>query len=181
MTFILYFIFLLQFQESEFNCWDKNYKLDYNDFRGSPELIKTKLGNAKAFTYIKFNYKIYFDEALDNYNIQTCLMQDRGKSWITTKEDKLLKHEQLHFDIAELYRRKIHKLFEEGIAELEIALLANRVKGLMKDLENTQEQYDEETGHGVISGKQTQWENKISNSLFELNKYSYGNSCNCDE
>lgn len=180
-VFLIFLIILFQSQDSEFNCWNENYRLDFNDFRGKPEIIQTKLGNAKAFTYLKFNYRIYFDESIDNYNIQTCLMQDRRKSWITAKDEKLLKHEQLHFDIAELYRRRIHKFFEDKKAELEIKLLANSIKDLMKDLETTQDKYDDETGHGVISERQIHWENKIFNSLSELNKYSYLDSCNCYE
>jgi hypothetical protein len=88
--------------------------------------------------------------------------------------DYVLAHEQLHFDIAELYARRIRKAL--GEAELEgddpvrvRFAFENRLREirteLLTELDATQERYDRESGHGKAKRMQKSWNKKIEAEL----------------
>ena len=80
-------------------------------------------------------------------------------------DQQLLEHEQLHFDIAEVTVRKIKARFEDfknacaepgGTAPIQqIVVEADR------ELQEEQQRYDRETGHGVDARAQDQWKRRI--------------------
>jgi predicted secreted Zn-dependent protease len=94
-----------------------------------------------------------------------------NKSWVKSeyKSDfELLKHEQLHFDISELYARKFREQlskmsFTENV-KIEISDLYEKITKKKIELQN---EYDIETDHSVNILKQKQWGQKI---LIELQK-----------
>jgi len=78
---------------------------------------------------------------------------------------QLLEHEQLHFDIAEVTVRKIKARFQDfknACAEAggtePIQLMVTQAD---RELQQEQERYDRETGHGVNASVQEQWKRRI--------------------
>jgi hypothetical protein len=99
----------------------------------------------------------------------------KSKSYITKYSEYVLKHEQIHFNICELYARKLRQKISETnfkkvkkISE-EISKLYLKV-----DKEHVEEQakYDKDTEHGLNSAKQKIWEEDINNRIKELDQYS---------
>jgi predicted secreted Zn-dependent protease len=87
-------------------------------------------------------------------------------SWVKPGQinDSLLKHEQCHFDIAEVYRRKLQKQLDEtemNFAEAE-KIMKEMTRQIGKAYRNEQAVYDEETAHGLNRDKQKEWELKIA-------------------
>lgn len=99
-----------------------------------------------------------------------------SESWVDPehKTEKLLSHEQGHFDINEVYRRVLErearKLVGRG-ATLEAACkdLQEQLNGLFarvwKKSEEQQDQYDKGTDHGTKEDKQEEWNTKIRDWL----------------
>ncbi len=98
---------------------------------------------------------------------------DKKKSWVAFKSKNLLKHEQLHFDITELYARKLRKYFaEEANYNITDSLLCQDIiYSFIDDLLDFQNLYDEETKHGIITVKQDEWNKKIKDLLEEYKEY----------
>ena len=67
-------------------------------------------------TNIKFDFS-YSSETGFKYHI-TCQF-DKNSSWGRVKTDYILSHEQGHFDIAEIYTRKLCKAFREYKPDVE--------------------------------------------------------------
>ncbi len=88
-------------------------------------------------------------------------------------EADLLMHEQKHFDIAELYARKLRKYIKEeefnDIDELTLEL-NHYHKKIMEELDHYQDKYDTKTDHSMNGPKQRKWNKKITS---ELNKMDY--------
>lgn len=88
--------------------------------------------------------------------------------------DYALAHEQLHFDISELYARKIQAVLRELEVEgddpvrvrfdLEGRLWELRGE-LLGELTETQSRYDRECSHGMHKRKQKSWKSKIEKEL----------------
>jgi hypothetical protein len=87
-----------------------------------------------------------------------------------TATPKLLRHEQLHFDITEVYARRLRqKLAAVRVpcAQLGSAFEALS-KGVYADWEKAEEQYDRDTNHGLKPEPQAQWEAQVQQQLAEL-------------
>jgi Bacterial protein of unknown function (DUF922) len=78
---------------------------------------------------------------------------------------QLLEHEQLHFDIAEVTVRKIRARFQDfknACAEAGgTDPIQQMVAEVDRELQDEQQRYDRETGHGVNARAQDQWRRRI--------------------
>lgn len=99
----------------------------------------------------------------------------KSKSYITKYSEYVLRHEQIHFDICELYARVLRQRFSEinfkSVKNLqsESTKLYNKVTS---ELYKEQDKYDKDTEHGLNSAKQKVWEEAIQNRLKELDTYN---------
>jgi len=99
---------------------------------------------------------------------------NRTSSWVRTKTPSLLQHEKGHFDIAELYTRKLrkeimYKSFKESTFEDELFALH---KQFSKQMDAYQDRYDSETDFSRTTEKQKEWTNSIESQLADLKAYS---------
>jgi hypothetical protein len=166
--------------DSTFKCWDEVDSLGFSDYLGHPEVYQTELGNAKALTFIIFDYRVYFDKEVGEYNMELCVVQDKMRSWLIEKDSSLLRHEQLHFDIAELYGRKVQKLFNGRGEDADIHYIVEQIENTIDQLELVQQNYDRETGHGVNSHKQSEWFNNIKSDLDKFDIDISNVYCQCE-
>ncbi|MNJ90839.1 hypothetical protein D3C87_84790 [compost metagenome] len=152
--------------------WSSNRKLTWNDFQG----IADSTSKYKAHTYSQITTTlIYYNNDSIVYDMPCHFIVN--KSWATNiKTDALLKHEQLHFDIAELCARKIrreyinHKMVDTKKTYKFISDIFEKYgKKNQNSLNNF---YDLETKHGLIKDKQKEWEAKIAKELKALEKYA---------
>lgn len=97
-------------------------------------------------------------------------------SWVIKKYEtgELLKHEQLHFDIIELFARKLRKRILN--TKITTKGTQEQLKKLQTDLQNEenayQNLYDKQTDHSRNKQKQKEWGEKIAKELKELEDYS---------
>lgn len=147
--------------------WNEFYKLQWDDFQGEPD--KHSLGDAG--TAVKIRAKPFLVKNRIRYDVVASF--NRKKSWARDKSASLLAHEQLHFDIAELYARKIRKkiseLSDRGVNDISVYNAA--IQQLLLESNEADEQYDMETLHGALSKKQTAWTAKVKNELAALQRY----------
>ncbi len=175
MKSTLYFLilFTLQFSLAQDSLstktiipWTKDVKLNWVDFKGSP--------NTNILAYAQTSYKIdIFPTEVNvdaNNNIQNFESLHvvanfyTNHSWVYRESDYLLKHEQLHFDIAGLYALKINKEFKKLIANKNANFDSyfDIYQNLWAKCRETQKQYDSETQHGQLMAENDEWIKKIN-------------------
>ena len=149
--------------------WNKNYKLKWSDFQG----VSPSDNTWKAVSYASIDARGYMDGGLPKYRVINAFL--RKKSWtIDALSMDLLEHEQLHFDIAELYARKIKKTIED--------LRRKKIKNydryeplilrLMHERQAMDVKYDNETHHSMNVEAQSVWCKMIAIELDKLKKYA---------
>lgn len=163
-AFFLMFFFFFEYNIFAQNvkiCWNTNKVLCWSDFRvlNSQENIDE---GYSALSFCGIILKIKYDLVIPYF--------DKEKSWVLLSRKKskiLLSHEITHFDIVELFARKMRHEFDistdknfEPIYDRNIILL-----------DSCQDRYDVETNHGIIESEQTCWNNYISDELKKLDKY----------
>lgn len=157
-----------QSKEEELLKWDSTKKLTWADYKSSPDTESDAA--ASTTTYLGINYNI--SSTSFTYKIQSLFSKTR--SWGLHKTPYILSHEQGHFDIAEVFARKLHQKMSE--------YKFNR-KSYKKDLkkiyeevteekEEVQNDYDKETRHSINKAKQAEWLQRIEEMLEELKDYA---------
>lgn len=146
--------------------WRKEIKLSWENF----QTIEDSISDLGALS----NLSIFcdFNRESDSLIIVTKTLFIRKGSWIVSKNKstELLKHEQIHFDIAEIYRRKLVDLLSKSIFYRKG--YANDIKThynkLFKEYKTEQSKYDLETDHSKNIEKQKEWNILIAKKL-EIN------------
>lgn len=166
MKKILLIIFLVPFlgfsqEEGEVIKWQDSKKLTWNDFKASP----LKMGSTAAMTttHLGFSYNVVNSKI--TYNI-TCWFE-KERSWGLVKNDWILKHEQGHFDIAEIFARKLNKeisqyLFNKTTFQKDLDKI---YKSVMDEKDKFQQKYDDETDYSRNKSRQEEWLKKIESEL----------------
>lgn len=152
--------------------WSKDKLLTWEDFDGKP--IKASPDAAITDSGFEFMYSYSGSEHLLVFDLQTYFI--KNKSWVKAdkKKEHLLKHEQGHFDIPEIFSRKFRKdIIEEKFKEKGFD---KKLKELntkyANDIRKYQELYDKETDHSKNEQKQAEWDKKIEKELKESEKFS---------
>jgi hypothetical protein len=147
--------------------WNEFYTLTWDDFQGQP--TAESIGDAGSVVQIKA--KPFYVKKKIVYDVYAYF--NKKKSWASDQSDLLLKHEQLHFDIAELYARKIRKQISDmqarGVNDVKVYNAA--IQQLLEESNKVDIDYDAETLHGSLLKKQAIWSDKIGAELLLLKDY----------
>jgi hypothetical protein len=148
--------------------WKSSQQLKWSDYKGSPN--PSSDAAAATTTYLGIEYNI--DGNALTYKIQCRFSKTR--SWGRSQTEYLLAHEQGHFDIAEIFARRLHKKmseykYNESSFRTDLKAIYD---GITSGKENMQNQYDLETDHSRKKDEQSAWIKKIADMLKELQDYS---------
>jgi hypothetical protein len=149
--------------------WNKNFKLGWTDFQGRPDSLE----NWQAVSAIVISIKGFKERSRPKFQVTNQFI--RSRSWTKNKEsEKLLKHERLHFELSEVYARKMRKLIAEAVGRKikNYYYYYDIVKKVSAKNDLAHQQYDKETYYGTIDQEQQRWQEYISKELYSLRKYS---------
>ena len=107
-------------------------------------------------------------------NFQVYVLFKKRNSWTTSRTDmQLFAHEKLHFDLAELYGRKLRKQIA-AMGSQNVTKLSDyrkKIKILLDEFKRKSALYDRETFHGASPEKQLEWQNYVLQEMQRLHKY----------
>jgi hypothetical protein len=163
-VFLFFFFFTFSGgHEDRYITWSSTVSLTWDDFRGRPHLHSSV--GAVTMSGISLSY-----EGTDGSMVATVKATfDKEESWVNMKaaDDHVLKHEQLHFDITELYARKLRAALKRvnpatSRPDRVIERLFDRYSDESKVY---QEMYDKETDHSRNVKQQAVWDERIRREL----------------
>lgn len=149
--------------------WNDSIKLTWNDFKAKPipnaaEAAMT--ASSMEFSYNTKNSKIFWQVKVKFFPLL---------SWTNPKKqsDYILNHEQLHFNITELYARLLRKRLTENVfSTKDIQKLKLINKEILREWQKEQDKYDRETNHSIIEKKQIEWNLSIQMRLDALKEFA---------
>lgn len=144
-------------------------ELSWNDFGGEPE----EQGTVVAMSYIAMGYRTIEINA-DSISLDVYCFFDNNHSWVKLKTPELLKHEQKHFDIGEIYMRILrYRILNEKFTYQNVNIKLKLLRDEAQMGFNVySDQYDKETNRSENIVKQKEWEAKIDKELADLAAYS---------
>lgn len=150
-------------EDTENIPWMDARRLNWTDFLCAPRVNTDAV--ASTSTSLGLSYQI--EEGSLAYGI-TCTFS-KHKSWGSLKTDYILAHEQGHFDITEIFARKLHKALQEYAFNRKTYRrdLNQIYQQIVKEKEDMQAAYDGESDHSRNRRIQYDWLEKIDHLLEE--------------
>ncbi|MEN8789978.1 MAG: DUF922 domain-containing protein [Flavobacteriaceae bacterium] len=152
-------------QEEEIR-WSPEVRLKWSDFRGqarenSPIAAVTASGLSYRFSSLEDDgyYEVEYEVSTFFYPL---------KSWYQPHkcDDLVLSHEQLHFDIAELFARRMRRTIDNTRFTENVKAEINAIYvQTLKELEDFQDKYDMETNYSMNKAAQLKWNKQIQEAL----------------
>ena len=185
--FFVGFITLMSFTfvKDNFILWQENKKLKIQDFKAdNKDTVKVNrqqfLG---AISAIRIEYSSFQrnKNSVPNFSIKTYF--DPNESWMLLKNDYVLQHEQIHFDLTELYARKMRKsvesLRQKNVTNISIYRKKIQHWNVMKEKASNQfdadnQDYYIKIGQKILfqkNPKQEAWKKKVDRELFQYSLF----------
>ena len=149
--------------------WSCKRNLKWEDFQGKPH--SDVVGEA-AICCSGLSYHYHEEEdTIVSFVIKAEFL--KYKSWTRTDSSWDLNHEQGHFDITEIFARKLRKSYLNIDPSLRSNSeeMHNKFLYYMKELKKFQNEYDAYTLHGLSRETQIEWSLKIKQMLTELKEF----------
>ena len=146
--------------------WSVDRRLSWEDFRGNPDDSNPHHALTAANLAVNANCK---NQGF-TYEVKCVFLP--SESWSKNKKsEKLLEHEQLHFDLTEVHarllRRKLQALSCDNLKEK----LNSTVSSAFTKWKAEQNAYDRASKHGLNVEQERLWAANIARRLKELESY----------
>ena len=149
-------------------AWSAGRPLAWSDFQGSPP--------SEGSEGAKTSYTLYSGWKCrgDVFEFGVIAGFRPRQSWVkaivlndSTQRRTILRHEQTHFDLAEVHARRMRRAYGDlahpcARTNAELSALAER---LAQEEKAEQRRYDDETNHGLLAEQQGAWNRDVARRL----------------
>ena len=161
----------LKVDTTQYIEWNTERTVSWTDYVYRPA-ERAFGGGGFALTSVTHSVRGGISKGAPNFEVYVLFVKEQ--SWTSDSTDMaLLAHEKLHFDIAELFARKLRKQIEvmgkEGVTDLKE--YQKKIRYLLDQFKIKSSDYDKETVHGRIAEKQKEWQIYVSSEMQRLHKY----------
>ena len=154
--------------DEEYIPWVQDYRLTWDDFLCEPKRNTDAVASTSTALGIAYQIKN------GKLTYQVSCKFSRHKSWGLVKTDYILAHEQGHFDITEIFTRKLHQALQgyplnRATFQKDINTI---YENIVRSKEAFQAAYDAETDHSRNKRKQEEWLERIALLLDDTQPYA---------
>ncbi len=156
--------------EPDIIYWSDIEKLEWSDFEGRPRYDYNQVSALTSSGIV--DYKGCKDGKII-YKIRAYF--EKKNSWVKKEAftDYHLAHEQLHFDITELFARKLRKMLAQRDFKCgEEAEFEKFVQNSLEAWQSNQKNYDILTRHSMDTLAQREWMYRVNMELSLLDEFS---------
>ncbi len=150
--------------------WNQERKLSWDDFQGQPNY------NFEDISALTSSGIVHYKSCEDGkiaYRVQAYF--EKKYSWVKQEAytDHHLQHEQIHFDITELYARKLRKALSKRDYKCgQEAEFDEFVGTFLRKWQKAQIEYDLYSHYSMRPKKQKEWEYRIAMELSVYKKFN---------
>ncbi len=146
--------------------YDVKRPLRWEDFQDKPQGTKYV---ASVFPSFGFDEQREIVNGVIRLNLDMKVYVPKSGCWVKNdgRNDYTLNHEQRHFDIVKIiaarFEQKIHTL-KLPVSNCD-GLINFQYYEFFREMNHLQDQYDDETQHGINNGQQERWNKRIDQEL----------------
>jgi hypothetical protein len=146
--------------------WHKDSLLKWSDFKGPVDA--TSKFHALTLAEISFKYNWTLKNNNYTFTFTGGSFLNTSRSWSITEKQtpELLRHEQIHFDIAEIFARiSLQTLTRTAYTATFKTTIDQIIEDNLRNMKVMHDLYDEQTDHSKQKKMQVKWEVYIANLL----------------
>ena len=144
--------------------------ISYDDFESKPDEADTAAANISVSILLG-----YINTESNILRFKVVAVMDKDESWIKKefRKDHILKHEQGHFDIAQIFARKLAAALKKRFyTPRDVRILSDLYDDFLNQMNEVQVRYDDETRGGWDPVAQSKWRRYIQRELSGVMKGS---------
>ncbi|AKD04591.1 DUF922 domain-containing protein [Pontibacter korlensis] len=146
--------------------WSVDRRLTWSDFKGMPDDANPHHALTAANLAVNAGCKN------NQYTYEVKCVFLPQQSWTKNKtSEKLLAHEQLHFDLTEVHARQLRQDLQQLTCSNLKGNLSTVVNNAFKKWKAEQDLFDEASRHGLDKEQQQAWAASINERLNKLEAY----------
>ena len=146
--------------------WQKDKPLQWSDFKGPVDAASKFHATTYCEIFSKYNWTLKDNKYTFTFTTGSYLNTLRSWSVKEKQTPQLLRHEQLHFDIAELFACIYLQRLNQNVYTAEFKTTLDQInEDNLRNLKTMQDLYDEQTDHSKDKYMQTKWEIYIADLL----------------
>jgi hypothetical protein len=145
--------------------WSAAMPLQWSDFAGQPD-SPDEIYAAATYAGLEMRVAEVTRSGQVVYRVRAIF--DRQRSWVHPHrmDEYVLAHEQLHFDIAEAYARRLEKKLNAMNLKVKDKEVAKKLLQRYNEVQRQdQQRYDKECVHGLNTQKQAEWRQRFDREL----------------
>lgn len=155
--------------------WSATDRLVWAEFLGTAPVT----GIEGARTVYELRYASRCHGTAFTFDVTAVFLSEQ--SWVKAdvlasprESARVLQHEQTHFDLTEVYARRMRKYFRElydpcGQPEATIDAAIDR---FVREEAEAQQRYDDESGYGLVAARQQAWTERVAEWLAGLASFA---------
>ncbi len=167
LVFTLLILFTVSFVQSQEEVeWSPDFRFTWADFKGPAPIASSAAATTASGINYNFSTSYENNELNVEYTVGAYFYPTR--SWYKPEvcNDVTLSHEQLHFDITELFARKMRKQLAETTFTENVKEEVRKIyKITLRQLNDYQNKYDSETNYSRNLTVQEKWLEEIETAL----------------
>ncbi len=172
ISFIIMLLISFSFMEDEKIPWSVDRKLSWEDFRGIPNQADDFVASTNSGISFSFSIQESNQNRALSYNVVSNFYPDLSWYRPDRVSEYILKHEQTHFDISELFARKLRKELAQIENEPDFQDLAKRhYEQIEAQRREMQLHYDKESDHSNKEADELRWRKYIAAQLAEYDAW----------
>jgi len=156
-------------------AWSATERLSWDEYRGPAPIA----GSEAARTVYLLQYESRCHGREFTFDVTAVFVPDqswvKGEILASPRENvRVLQHEQTHFDLTEVYARRMRKYFAElydPCGQSDEALDAS-INRFVREEAAAQQRYDQETENGLRAGSQRSWGDRVVDMLAALQSFA---------
>ncbi len=170
---VLNFAFVLP-KYSMFNyqktiSWEQDTPLTWNDFAGQSK----NWSNIGALTASAIEYAYECQEGHLDIDVKAIFIPEESWAKSEAMTDHILDHEQLHFNITEIYARKLREQFTKEVNSCnDIYKIESIAEIIINEWKHEQEKYDADSKHSIDREMQSLWGEKVEADLISTHDFA---------
>lgn len=149
-------------------AWSPSRRLSWEDFKGNPDSLDTH----HAMTAANLAVDAKCNGTKFNYTVRCVFLPT--ESWSKNKKsERLLQHEQMHFDLTEVHARQLRKKLQAlGSSCSNVQSKLNEtVSAAFAEWKAEQRKFDHLSDHGLRADVSQAWASDIEIRLKKLERY----------
>jgi len=157
-----------QNEEDRVLAWTKERRLTWADYQGEP--LKTEWASATTASGITYALSSTIGNDKSQLEIVVASLFYPDKSWYKPElcNEVVLSHEQVHFDITELFARKFRERLKSVKNDVNVKKNVRSIfVEINKELNAFQNKYDRETNFSRDLVQQLIWNKEVEEALVE--------------